>query len=163
MDESAEKQAFAKGIANFCSRTGSQEFAKPIEKFAGFAESYSMDPASFMAGMEKAVKKAGVYDDGNSTLRSILPWILIPAAFYGASKWGEIWGRHADATGNHRGPVAGPLHALVESLSGRKMTYVGPKASKILANSPDLKPLTADQHERLSRTGTTLSPDFFGK
>jgi hypothetical protein len=154
MDASEEKQAFARGIADFCSRNGTPEFSVPLAKFAEYSDAFKLDPGAFASGFDSFIKRA-YSDDGRSLLRRILPWILVPAGIYGVMKAGDMWGRHAYANGNDRGPVAGPLMGLLESANGQPMRYVGRRNAKAIRSNWKLRPLTADEHELIHRTGSS--------
>lgn len=160
MNASEEKQAFARGIADFCSRNGTPEFSVPLAKFAEYSDAFELDPKAFASGFDGFIKKA--YDDDKSMFRKLLPWLIVPAAIYGTAKLGDMWGRHAYATDNDRGPVVGPLMGMLERFSGNKLRYVGSRNAKAIAADWKSKPYTAVEHERLHRTGSTIDPKLLG-
>lgn len=153
MNASEEKQAFARGIADFCSRNGTPEFSAPLAKFAEYSDAFELDPKAFASGFDGFIKKA-YRRDRDSTLKKILPWLLVPAGIYGAARLGDMWGRHAQATDNDRGPITGPLMSLIENLTGKKYHYIGRNGAKAISTDWKLKPLTAEENENLYRFGT---------
>ena len=158
MNASEEKQAFARGIADFCSRNGTPEFSVPLAKFAEYSDAFELDPKAFASGFDGFIKRAYA-DDDRSLLSKILPWILIPAGLYGVAKFGDMWGRHAYANNNDRGPVAGPLMSILESATGDKRRYVGRRMPKAVSADWKSKPLTAEQLENFHRTGSIKNPE----
>ena len=161
MDASGERTAFLNGIDRACSEMGAKDMSAPLRKFACISGAFELDPISFVRGFDGIVKRA--YDeDRRGMFRRLLPWLLVPAAVYGAAKFGDMWGRHAYANDNDRGPVAGPLTSLMEHLSGGRLQYVGRRTAKTLAADWRSRPMTALQHERLHRTGSTIDPEEFG-
>lgn len=161
MNATEERRAFASGIANFCSRNGTPEFSEPLAKFAEHSAAFELDPVSFAAGFDGFVKKA--YDeDMRGMFRRLLPWLLVPATIYGAAKLGDMWGRHAYATGNDRGPVLGPLTGMLERFSGTGLHYVGRRNAMAISSDWKSRPMTAVEHERLHRTGSTTDPNLLG-
>lgn len=163
MDASEERQAFARGIADFCSRNGCRGIAVPLAKFAECSDAFELDPAGFAAGFGRFVKRAFPEEgERRSALRRLLPWILVPAGLYGAAKLGDMWGRHAYATENDRGPVSGPLVGLLERMTGRKLQHVGRRNALVMKNDWKSRPLTAENHESLHRTGSLIPAEAFG-
>lgn len=162
MNSSDEKQAFARGIADFCSRNGIPEFSVPLAKFAEYSDAFEVDPEAFNRGVDRFIKTAYADDDRRGFLRKLLPWILVPAGLYGALQLGDAWGRHASDTKNPRGPIKGIFHKILEDISGKDLSYVGRKAGRTLAESPRYQPISREAHEWLDRTGIPVDPDFFG-
>ena len=158
MDASEEKQAFARGIADFCARNGTPEFAVPLAKFAEHSDAFALDPGAFAAGFDGFIKRA-YPEERKSFLRRILPWILIPAGLYGAARLGDMWGRHAYANNNDNGPIFGPIAEALSSATGQDMHYVGRRNAKAIRSDWKSRPMTADQLERLHRTGSSAPLD----